>query len=373
MNLSNYKKVLLVTLQDANIGNRMQNYALQYVLEKRGCYVYNAIYVKHFSRAKSIIKFLLYCAGIKKYYLREKIKKEEKKLNEARERKFQKFTDTYIHNQINVFYFNWHVLPINDFDFAITGSDQVWHNWDGSKKELYYFYLMFMDKEKRSSYAPSFGFSDVPKHDINLHKKGLLEMKYLSCREANGAEIIKKLTGRNALISPDPTMLLSRDEWKTISRKPEYEIPEKYMLIYFLGDIDDQYNETINRLIQEKKCIKIDIFNINDIEKYSTDPSEFLWLVEHADCICTDSFHACVFSIIFEKAFMVFPRIEGNGMNKMFDRIEHLLETYNLKKHIWTDADSQMISVTESDNVKKKLSEQAQIGFDYLDNIISNI
>lgn len=373
MNSHNYKKVLLITLHGANIGNRLQNYALQYALEKRGCYVYNAVYVKHFLRVKSIIKFLLYCMGVKKYYLREKAKREEKKLNEVRDKRFQEFTDTYIHNQINVSYFNWRVLPINDFDFAITGSDQVWHNWDGSKKELYYFYLMFIDKEKRASYAPSFGFSDVPKRDINLHKKGILEMKYLSCREAKGVEIIKKLTGRSSSLVPDPTMLLSCDEWKTISRKPEYEIPEKYMLIYFLGGIDEKYNETVNRLITERNCIKMDILTINDMEKYSTDPSEFLWLVEHADCVCTDSFHACVFSIIFEKDFMAFPRIEGNGMNKMFDRIEHLLEIYNLKNHIWTDVESQIISVTEADNIKEKLSEQAQIGFDYLDNIISNI
>lgn len=373
MNLHTYKKVLLVTLHGANMGNRLQNYALQYVLEQRDCHVYNAVYVKRFLRVKSIIKFLLYIAGIKKYYLREKANKEKKRRDEVRDGRFNEFTDKYIHNQINVSYFNWHILPIKEFDFAVTGSDQVWHNWDRSKKELYYFYLMFMDKEKRASYAPSFGFTDVPKRDIRMHKKGLLNIKYLSCREAKGSEIIKKLTGKNALVVPDPTMLLSCDEWKAISHKPKYEVPEKYMLIYFLGNTDEQYNETVNRIIKEKNCIKIDILNIDDNEKYATDPSEFLWLIEHAECICTDSFHACVFSIIYEKAFMAFPRVEGNGMNKMFDRIEHLLETYNLKNHIWTDVNSQMFTIDKTDNIKEKLFEQAKIGFDYLDDMISNI
>lgn len=366
------KKILLTTLHSANIGNRLQNYALQNVLENKGYSVYNLVYNEHkiFLKIeifiKSIIKFVLYCVGIKKYYINEKCCKK-------RIHRFNKFTNKYIHNKINISFYNYRALPINAFDLAITGSDQVWHNWTGSEKELYYFYLMFMDKDKRASYAPSFGFSEVPQRDINIHKKGLSEMKYLSCREAKGAEIIKDLTERNALTVPDPTMLLSRDEWKKISCKPEYEIPEKYMLVYFLGEFNEKYNKTLNHLMKERNCGKIDILDINDLEKYSTDPSEFLWFVEHADCICTDSFHACVFSIIFEKPFMAFPRIGTDGMDKMFDRIEHLLEIYDLKNHIWTGIDSQMISISEFDNIKEKLSEQAQIGLNYLDNILSNI
>lgn len=362
------KKVLLVTLHSVNIGNRLQNFALQFAVEKKGCSVYNSICVpERFlkTKIKIIIKFMLYCVGVKKYYLRIKLSKK-------RTQHFNEFNNVHIHNKINIFFYNYRLLPIKEFDLAVAGSDQVWHNWYCSKKEMYYFYLMFMDKDKRASYAPSFGFSDVPECDKDTHKKGLSEMRYLSCREPNGADIIKRLTGRDALVVPDPTLLLSRDEWKTISHRPEYEVPEKYMLSYFLGDVNEQYNDTLNRLILERNCSNIDILNINDIEKYSTDPSEFLWLVEHADCICTDSFHACVFSIIFEKPFMVFPRIDkkNTGMDNMFDRIEHLLETFGLQQHIWENMHSEMHPITADDNINEKLKSQAKIGLDYLDKIL---
>ena len=38
------KRVLLVTLQGDNYGNRLQNYALQTVLKKNGCEVYTPFY-----------------------------------------------------------------------------------------------------------------------------------------------------------------------------------------------------------------------------------------------------------------------------------------------------------------------------------------
>ena len=41
-----------------------------------------------------------------------------------------------------------------------------------------------------------------------------------------------------------------------------------------------------------------DTFNFNI---YSTGPQEFLWLIKNAELVITDSYHLCVFSIIFEK------------------------------------------------------------------------
>ena len=67
-----------------------------------------------------------------------------------------------------------------------------------------------------------------------------------------------------------------------------------------------------------------------------TTPDEFIWLIEHASYVCTDSFHAVVFSIIFEKKFLAYRRCEI-GADKMFDRIENILKIYNLSTRIYED------------------------------------
>lgn len=361
------KKFLLVTLQGVNVGNRLQNYALQTVFENESCRIITPIYssvsaIK--ANLKTLIKFLLNCIGIKKYYQKECADKK-------REEKFRQFNETYIHNRINIADFDTSKLPPS-FELAITGSDQVWHNWNGTKKELQFFYLMFTDKNKRASYAPSFGFPEFPEKDKAIHQKGLSEMKYLSCRESEGSRLIRELTGRDAPVLPDPTMLLSRNDWKKISRKPCYDIPEKFMLIYFLGDTGE-YEKTISHISGERGCVTVNIYDPNDMPRFCTDPCEFLWLTENADCICTDSFHACVFSIIFEKPFMAFPRRGKNGMDKMFDRIKNLLCIYGLENHIRRNENSPMLPITKEDNIPEKLAANAKKGLDYIDDILSDI
>lgn len=370
------KKVLLFTLQsnnllnNANIGNRLQNYALQTALENKECYIITPVYnnvsaIKEIKiHLKSIVKLLLNCIGVKKYYQKECAFKKRDEI-------FRQFSETYIHNRINISHFDTSKLPA-DFDLAVTGSDQVWHNWEGTKRELQYFYLMFTDKSKRASYAPSFGFPEFPEKDKAIHQKGLSEMKYLSCRESEGSRLIRELTGRDAPVLPDPTMLLSRNDWKKISRKPPYDIPEKFMLVYFLGDTGE-YEKTMSNISGERGCGTVSIYDPKDMPRFCTDPCEFLWLTENADCICTDSFHACVFSIIFEKPFMAFPRKGKNGMDKMFDRIETLIAAYGLENHILRDENSPMLPVTKEDNIPEKLAANAKKGLDYIDGILSDI
>ena len=46
--------------------------------------------------------------------------------------------------------------------------------------------------------------------------------------------------------------------------------------------------------------------------------------------VLTDSFHACVFSILFNKPFLVYKRYSSEG--DMMSRIKTLLETFKLER-----------------------------------------
>lgn len=358
------KKILLVTLQGANIGNRLQNYALQTVLEKMGVEVSTPIYQltnTTIFKIKLLIKKMLLFCGIKKY----KIALLQKK----REKEYEKFSEKYIHNKINVTFNNVYSMNWEEYDYAITGSDQVWHNWSNTEEELRYFYLMFMPKEKRMSYAPSFGFSEFPEKDYNIHKQGLEEIQLLSCREADGKKLILDLTGREAELIIDPTLLLTAEDWIKIEKKPVYPVEEQYMLIYFLGNETPEYENAYRKIAEEHNLKIIDIYNQDIEEYYYTKPDEFLWLIHHAKFVCTDSFHACVFSLIFHKKFMVFKRCQ-TGMEKMFGRIETLLSMVGLTELIYNGKPVEYSMKIDYMKVEELIKEKSEIAMKYLRKIV---
>ena len=143
------------------------------------------------------------------------------------------------------------------------------------------------------------------------------------------------MSGRkDAEVLIDPTMLLAAEEWDKIAKKPE-QVPKKYILNYFLGNLTDNRKEAIEKLAKERNCEIINILDKNGLF-YNTGPSEFLYLEKHAELVCTDTFHSCVFAIIFNRPFVVFDRIEP-GVEKMNSRIETLLRKFNLKEHAYNN------------------------------------
>lgn len=320
------KKILLVTMQDnGNIGNRLQNYALQKVLEQFGSKVTNLdngyttdIPLK--TRIKNQIKKYLVYFGCEKY--RELVNKQ------FRRQAIEKFTNAYISDircvtYDNVFENNW-----DEYDLAIVGSDQVWHKWEADELELPYYYLEFLPENKRISYAASFGFEEFPAGDRDQHLKGLREMHTISCRESSGCELVKRETGRNAVQVLDPTLLLSANEWRKIAAPIPEDLHVKkggYAFLYFLGQIPPEYQAFIDKKIAERRIKVVDFLGLKDEAIAKCGVGEFLSLIDQADYVFTDSFHCTVFSILFNKEFKVFKR-RGEGFEKMYGRIEDLLQ-----------------------------------------------
>ena len=114
-------------------------------------------------------------------------------------------------------------------------------------------------------------------------------------------------------------------------KKPKCNIPQKFMLVCFLGQKNEEYRNECKRIEQENKLQTVDLF---DLKYSSIGPQEYLWLVQNAEYVCTDSFHACAFCVIFHKEFTAFRRI-GTYFADMFDRIDTLLSDIGLSGHIY--------------------------------------
>lgn len=325
------KKILLVTLQGDNIGNRLQNYALQEIIKKLGYEVSNPYYDlpeynSFMKRIKNRIKIVLGTIGIKKY--------RNEAIRNKRIKKYYDFNKTYINNMFKLDFKKVFNMDWSGYHYAVTGSDQVWHGWSDDDYELPYFYLEFMPIEKRIAYAPSFGFDEIPLGKKDVHYRGLSNINDLSIREKKGSEIVKKLIERDAKLVLDPTLLLEKQDWQVISKPSPLYRGKDYILIYFLGNKDKKYLDSINELKKENNLDVIDVLDKNNMLSMLTTPDEFVWLVEHASYVCTDSFHATVFSILYHKQFLSFRRREI-GMEKMFDRIETVLELFGIKDRVY--------------------------------------
>lgn len=299
------KKIGIITLNgNINYGNRLQNYALEKAIKKLELEV-NTIWI---------------CSH--KEYAKEKMKKIVFLFTNKRKYKFIKFSDKYINTK---YYFSNNID--SKYNYFIAGSDQVWnYNFPNFDSNML---LSFANDRKKISYAASFGIDNIIDEKKEIFKGELSKYKYISVREETGKKIVEDITGRKDVeVLVDPTMLLTAEEWDKVSKKPEQLKKDKYILNYFLGKLSEKRKKEIDKIAEENECEVINILDKNS-PFYQTGPSEFLYLEKNAFLICTDSFHSCVFSILYNRPFIVFER-EDNSVS-MNSRIETLLNKFQLQ------------------------------------------
>lgn len=358
------KRVLLVTLQgNFNYGNRLQNYALQRAMEQLG------FRVDSLTARKGAIKIPGMTKKLWNRKLRYYLGQKEFGASYSRLRRDAaclRFSDKRIHRV----YFPYEEIMQKDwsaYDCAVTGSDQVWHNWhsDYLGDELAFYYLAFMAPEKRISYAPSFGFSRFPEEDLEKHREGLAGMKALSCRETEGCRMIRELTGREAEKVLDPVLLLPRAAWEKLERKPRRIGEAPYLLLFFLGEVPEEYKKEIERIRARFGAQILNLNDPSDVDHYGASPEEFLWLIHHAQAVCTDSFHTSAFSVLFGTRLRVFPR-KQQQYEDMFGRLHDLLSPLGLMHLAYGQSDGAELSTALSPEAAGVLENEREKSLAYL-------
>lgn len=326
------RKIAILTLNGYfNYGNRLQNFALQEVLksmefEVETIIISNKPQNKSYSLKKRISDTFKKSPMEIYNRIKYKIKRQKKQfLSRYRTRTFKEFTLDYIKE--TDYSISDKELPDNlsaRYDYFVAGSDQVWnpsYNYGSSS-----YFLTFTEKHKRITYAPSFGVSEIKPEFIERYREWISDIDRISVREDVGAKIIKDLTGKEVPVLVDPTLLLSREKWLTIAKEASNKPKEKYLLTYFLGGLPAQYKEQLKNIAKENKLEVINMGDIKEKDTYRTGPREFIDYINSCSLMCTDSYHGLVFSILFEKPFIVFER--ANSMN-MYSRINTLLDKFD--------------------------------------------
>ncbi len=321
------KKVGIITFHAShNYGSCLQAYAMQEILKKlefdpeiinfrtdRQKDMYT-VFTKR-KGLKYILKNLTHLFYF--FPLRKKYKKFEEFINGEYVLSAKEYSNC---SQLEMEQFN--------YDAFIAGSDQIWNPLPRDFDWAYY--LTFVKEKPKIAYAPSFGpfFGKSDKEKLKEIIKQVETFNSVSVREEKTIEYLKEYSDRDISLVLDPTLLLEQNDWlKLIDKKPI--VKGEYILLYTLFS-----NPEINKIAKKlSKKLKMKVVTTNFSNQYDvftpykklfgTGPKEFLNLLYNAKFVLATSFHGTVFSILFNKPFLV---VNGDKDN----RISTLLSIANL-------------------------------------------
>ena len=363
-----------------NYGGILQAYALQTVLERMGHevyeiekkIVYKQIKIPYYKYPIVLLKRL-----IKKYLLGDKnmLLFPEKEYNRKilpNLWKITQYTDDFIKKHINRVLLDDYAESIRlNLDAIVVGSDQVWRPKYilGSLYDAYLDFAISLDIRK-ISYAASFGVDEWEYDNIMTRKCSELLSHFdaVSVREDSAIDLCAKHLNRKDVIKVvDPTLLLDADDYMKLFINENIK-SEGNLMVYIL----DKTEEIIDNIYKFAEVNGFEPFQTNSnvengkasIEDRIQPPLE-PWLrgFYDAEFIITDSFHACVFSIIFRKPFLVINNTKrGNA------RLLSLLKPLGLEDRIIENIMSSNYAgkAIDYDRVHEKINEQKTLSFNYL-------
>lgn len=375
-------KILSLYHKNYNYGGQLQAWALHHVLVQSGkrCVQISFQHSSTFNR--SILSRLssLTVEKVLNKIVRISYFNFNKKLA-GRRKKFIEFEETIPHTKV---YSEKTISEcVNDGDIFVVGSDQVWNpDWTSST-----YFLDFVPKSNlKVAYAASLGKNKVSNDFLEQVSHYLDDFAFISVREKEAKIVLENHLKKKISLVLDPTLLVNEKEWQNqaITSLPE----QSYIFVYLLGD-NVNHKRKIKEYAKRKNLEIVYIPHIHfhydnsdcgfaDKELYDVGPKEFLGLIRNASEVITDSFHGCVFSVIFKKQFCAFKRHQDNLDSNMNSRLYTLFDFLSLKSRLIEDSFSieDMLNIMSSridyEKTEKTLSELRKQSLDYLMNAISD-
>lgn len=315
------KKVGIVTLQSVtpNYGNTLQSYAVHRIFSGMGYDSKTLKWKEYYNNPRYVIQ------KNAKRILSGNI--QEVFLDLKRSFNFKVFNAKKLPTE----FIDPYRISSDEYDYYVVGSDQVWNPlwYNNTRKRMYL--LEFAKDHQKICMSPSFGIDAIPEKWKDVLAHNLNTFPVISVREESGAAIIRELTGKTAEVLIDPTLIVECSDWVKIMKQPRIlSGGEKYIATYFLDGQSATVKEYIQEVAREKNLKIISLFDYQQPKIYAFGPREFVYTIANAEIVMTDSYHASVFSFLFNRPFLVFDRkIEGKSMNS---RLETFLSKFNLKK-----------------------------------------
>ncbi|ALU13849.1 polysaccharide pyruvyl transferase [Eubacterium limosum] len=381
--------IITLYYNNLNYGGSLQAYALCKIIKSKGYQVeqisYDRIKKNDKLEIKRRLKFLNINSVLNKVSLNAKkivfYRSNKKIALELKDRKelFYYFLSNQIdHSKV---YTPKNInQAVNSYDIFICGSDQIW-NQNG--KDPAYFLDFVPQKTPKISYAASIGKKTLKKKQIDYMVPKIKRLDYISVREKEAKDILKKNINQKIKVVVDPTLLLTQNDWNKIALSTTVKSP--YIFVYLLGNNKKQ-RKTIKEIgkFLNLKIAFIPYVHLNyepadenfaDIDLYDVGPAEFVGLIKNAAMVITDSFHGCVFSIIYHKKFWALKRHKDTEKENMNSRLYTLFGNLGLEERLLDDdqqlTKDELLKEIDYEAVDAKLDVLRKDSMDFLEHALS--
>jgi len=221
-------------------------------------------------------------------------------------------------------------------DGVVVGSDQVWR--PNYTPNITAYFLDFLRSDKlKIAYSASFGTEQWLFTEAQTIKcKELLDdFDFISVRETSGIKLVEEKFDGKALKLLDPTLLLHKKDYQALIQPPE--IFEERKLFTYILDEDEFTKGFVNKAANLLDLTAFKVMPKKFDKNYKNNKSAYVfpevekWISAFDECdfVITDSFHGCVFSIIFNKPFIAIGNKE-RGLT----RFTSLLKMFGLSKRL---------------------------------------
>ncbi|MGN0879276.1 MAG: polysaccharide pyruvyl transferase family protein [Oligosphaeraceae bacterium] len=229
-------------------------------------------------------------------------------------------------------------------DTIVVGSDQVWNPDITQAAWKNYFLDGIPDSIRACSYAASFGEGAeraFPPDIQNAMATLLKRFDRISVREESGLDICRQLGRPDAIHVLDPVLAADPHLFEPLLAEAS---PIQPAITSVLLDETAAQRRLLKQLGKQAGqparliAIRQRRLPTPGIQRpYATAIPDYLAAIRNAPLVVTDSFHAVMFSLVFQRPFIATP----STRNKRFDRIANILALLGLQDRIADQNDLQ--------------------------------
>lgn len=359
------KKIVIATPVDfSNFGNRLQNYSVHRICKKMGyspitlaveySYVFGVIpkhLVLHIISSLKLKRILSHIPALKKI----------NKSIAAWDFTQKEIKTTFINST------RQYLKAVEGASLFGIGGDQVlspyWNRiiWFSTFKE--------QPSQKKICFGPSFGQDILPKEYLEtVVKNDVSQIAYPAFREQSGCDIAYQYLNVKPVHICDPVVMIKPEEWLEVVKGKSISYQEKYILVYFLGNVSSDYIDYIDK--QKREGFKVIDVSINSYESDAAcDPLMFVSLISSANYVFTDSYHAIMLALILNTNLVIFNRNGGESMNT---RIIEIVQKYNLESCLFDNCKGELLPNYDKNTIQQILERERDIADEYYKNFFQN-
>lgn len=307
-------KIGVVTVfKTENCGSFWQAWALQSVLQKMGHEVRFLPYVK-LLEGRATVAFQIFKCCVKGRFSTARFLMKRRTSFLKAQKSFQIRGKT------------------EGLDACVFGSDTIWNFADSFFREQSDFFLGAGVTYPKIGYAVSAGSTTAEDFfSMEGAASAAAAFSAISVRDSNMADILNSVGLRDTATVLDPTMLLSEEQYPVCS---DVSLPERYVFVYYFGRMSDEIYSQLSEFCREKglEAVHMGFPDKRFPRNVANAPADFIQCYRNAEYVFTNTFHGCIFSVLFNKVFAT------DGMEKK--KIADLIERFDLSSQCVSDGRS---------------------------------